>query len=194
MWQISGADASRCFLQIHHHPIFVTLKKGTGQGWASISVNTALPRWLCNTNRWTLFAAIHTNLNNTECSRMILTIIKITWMKYYNICHHMSTLSSSNFVKKKWTFWSIVSNKGLFRWTNDRQLLSVKYFSLWFWNNNNNRFVYPGFTFSYSRNIVGESLWSSGVGISKELFTTKAGFRHTLYKLNSNFDLEKGQK
>ena len=155
----------RGFLQIHH-PIFVTLKKGTGHGWASISVNTVLPRWLCNTNRWTLFAAIQTNPINTGCSRMISTIIKITRMKYYNICHQMFTLNSSISVKM-WTFWRIVSNKGLFRWANDRQLLSVKNFSLRFWNSNNNIFVYPGFTFSYSTNIVGESLWSSGVGISK---------------------------
>ena len=28
----------------------------------------------------------------------------------------------------------------------------------------------------------------------RELFTTKAGFRHTLYKLNLNFDVEKGLK
>ena len=158
MWQISGADISRCFLQIHH-PIFVTLTTGTGQGWASISVNTVLPRLLCNTNRWTIFAAIQTNPYNTECSRMISTITKITRMKYYNICHQMCTLCSSISVKVLFRTRDFLMSQ--WQATVVCQVFQFVVFS------NNNIFVYPGFTFSYSTNIVGESLWSSGVGISK---------------------------
>ena len=152
-----------------------------------------MPRWLCNTNRWTLFAAIQTNLNNTECSRMILTIIKITWMKYYNICHQMSTLNSSMFVKM-WTFWRIVSNKGLLRWANDRQLLSVKYFSLWFETIIRRHLFIRVLLFHSQRTSLASLCDHQAWEYLRELFTTKAGFRHTLYKLNSNFDLEKGQK
>ena len=182
----------RCFFQIHH-PNFVTLKKGTGQGWASISVNTVLPRWLCNTNRWTLFAAIQTNLSNTEFSQIISTIIKITQMKYDNICNQMFTLNSSISVRM-WTFWRIVSNKGLLRWANDRQLLSVKYFSLWFETIIRRHLFIRVLLFHTQRTSLESLCDHQAWEYLRELFTTKAGFRHTLYKLNSNFDLEKRHK